>query len=236
MPPATNDPATRRNLLDLVDEVVDLSPQERRRHLDGSGLSLVDRRKVETWLGVEAESSLFLANAPSVIHDLISEDQALAGKIASSGAAPPPPSVSNYQIIGLIGRGAMGAIWKAHDTRLQRDVAIKVLAAPDVAVGDANSRILREARAAARLNHPNTVTIYQIIECDGQVLIVMEFLDGMSLADRTARNGTMPWQEALAAMRDGAAGLRAAHELGLIHRDIKPSNLMQTRRGTVKRF
>lgn len=143
-----------------------------------------------------------------------------------------------YTIIRKLGEGGMGMVYLAHDPDLNRDVAIKQLrpefAAPN---GDLARRFLREARAAARLNHPNTVTIYHIdTQRAGPAapFIVMEYVDGGSLADLLLSEGALPWPQAVQAVRDAAAGLAAAHEAGIVHRDIKPANLMRTQRGVVK--
>jgi serine/threonine protein kinase len=143
-----------------------------------------------------------------------------------------------YRLIRKLGEGGMGIVYLAHDPDLNRDVAIKQLrpefAAPD---SDLSRRFLREARAVARLNHPNVVTIYHIATSRSGAAapyIVMEFVDGGSLADLIGANGSMPWVAAAQAVRDAAAGLAAAHEAGVIHRDLKPANLMRTSRGVVK--
>ena len=143
-----------------------------------------------------------------------------------------------YRIIRKLGEGGMGVVYLAHDPDLNRDVAIKQLrpeyASPD---GDLARRFLREARATARLNHPNVVTIYHIATArDGRTgpFIVMEYVDGGSLADLLVTEGPMAWPAAAQAIGDAAAGLAAAHEAGIVHRDLKPANLMRTRRGIVK--
>jgi predicted ATPase len=139
-----------------------------------------------------------------------------------------------YLIRRELGHGGMGSVWLAHDPALQRDVAIKVLRLGHGSNEPILSRILREARAAARLNHPNAVTVYHVLEQDGEVCIVMELIEGGSLADQIARTGPLAWSVATRAVRDAAAALSAAHAAGLVHRDIKPSNLMRTNQGAIK--
>ena len=143
--------------------------------------------------------------------------------------------LGDYRIIRKLGEGGMGVVYLAHDPELNRDVAIKQLR-PEYAAADGTlaRRFLREARAAARLNHPNTVTIHHIGAHHGVPFIVMEYVDGGSLADALSHGGPMPWPVAAHAIRDAAAGLAAAHEAGIVHRDIKPANLMRTSRGVVK--
>ena len=113
-------------------------------------------------------------------------------------------------------------------------MAIKVLPREFAADPERVSRFLREARLAAKIQQPNTVTIYQVIVEEGLASIVMELVDGGSLDEVVEKRGPMPWREATQAIRDAAAGLAAAHEIGLVHRDVKPANLMCTSKGTVK--
>lgn len=146
------------------------------------------------------------------------------------------PTLGPYRLIRKLGEGGMGIVYLAHDPDLNRDVAIKQLkpefASPD---GDLAKRFLREARAAARLNHPNAVTIYHIAtRIAGAPFIVMEYVDGGSLAEHLEKQGAMHWSAAALAVRDAAAGLAAAHEAGIVHRDLKPANLMRSKRGVVK--
>jgi len=144
--------------------------------------------------------------------------------------------LAQYAIVRQVGAGAMGMVYEARDTDLDRRVAIKLLKLPEGEPDDAmlGERFLREARTAAQLTHPNVAVIYQVGRQGGVPFIAMEWLEGVDLARRVATHGPLPWAEAVAATCDAAAGLAAAHALGLVHRDIKPSNLMQTPDGTVK--
>ncbi len=136
----------------------------------------------------------------------------------------PPPSIAHYRIVSKLGEGGMGAVYRATDTRLNRDVAIKVL--PEAFVSDAArvARFEREAQLLASINHPNIAAIYGIE--DGA--IVMDLVEGADLA------GPVPVNTAIAYARQIAAGLEAAHERGIIHRDLKPANVKVTPDGTVK--
>jgi serine/threonine-protein kinase len=130
-----------------------------------------------------------------------------------------------YRLAGHIANGGMAAVWAAEDLTLGRMVAIKVLAehlAEDTRVV---ARFEREARAAAQLNHPNVVTVYDVLEHDGRPFIVMERLTGGTLAD-VLRRGTPSQQDALRWLREAASALDAAHARGIVHRDIKPANLL----------
>src|SRR5262249_15270317 len=132
-------------------------------------------------------------------------------------------------------------VYLARDLDLDRPVAIKLLrlaARPSstLTTGDprAADRFLREARLAAKLNHPNVAAIYQIGRHDSHTFIAMEWIDGGNLADHLQNSIFLEWQEAARAIRAAAAGLHAAHAAGLIHRDLKPTNLMRTGSGEVK--
>jgi serine/threonine protein kinase len=140
---------------------------------------------------------------------------------------------ARYAGVRPIGHGGMGEIYLAEDTELGRQVAIKVL--DERFAGDAHlrKRFRREALTAARLSgHPNVVTIYDVGEWQGHPFLVMEHLVGGTLGDR-ARSGAVPHAEALRWLRQAAAGLDAAHELGIVHRDVKPANLLFDARGEV---
>src|SRR3954467_14779146 len=138
-----------------------------------------------------------------------------------------------YEIQSLLGAGGMGEVYRARDTRLERDVAIKVV--PEQFAQDANAlaRFHREVRAVAALSHPNIVTIYDVGTDQGFTYAVMELLEGHTLR-RRIKQGAMDWPEAVEIAKGIAEGLAAAHAKGIIHRDIKPENLFLTTDGTVK--
>ena len=139
-----------------------------------------------------------------------------------------------YEILSAIGAGGMGEVYQAHDTKLGRDVAIKVL--PEAFAHDPErlSRFQREAKMLAALNHPNIATIYGLEQSNGTSYLVMELVSGETLAERIKRDGAVPVEEALAIAKQIAEALEAAHEKGIIHRDLKPANVKVTPEGKVK--
>jgi eukaryotic-like serine/threonine-protein kinase len=141
---------------------------------------------------------------------------------------------SRYELRDTIGRGGMGEVYRAFDQSLQRDVAVKVL--PVHLIGDATAerRFTREAQRAASLTHPNIVTVHDAVSEPGLHAIVMELIDGPSLADVLRDEGPLPTERAFEVAGGVAAALAAAHERGLIHRDVKPSNILIAPDGTPK--
>ena len=142
----------------------------------------------------------------------------------------PPRVFDDYVVIAPLGSGAMGQVYVGQDEVLDRRVALKFIAA-DRPSGSARARFLREARAIARLVHPNVVSVYRIGEVEDRPYIAYEFVPGTSL-DQIPK--PMGWKDALRIGLGLAAGLSAAHKAGTIHRDIKPSNVMITSAGAVK--
>ncbi len=141
--------------------------------------------------------------------------------------------LAHYEILGPLGAGGMGEVYKARDTQLQREVAIKVLPQAFAKDPERFARFDREAKILAALNHPNLAMIHGLAESHGGRALVMELVPGETLGDRIKR-GAMPLAEALAVARQIAEALEAAHEKGVIHRDLKPGNVMITPSGLVK--
>jgi eukaryotic-like serine/threonine-protein kinase len=142
--------------------------------------------------------------------------------------------LGSYEVLAQIGAGGMGEVYKAHDTKLGRDVAIKVLPEAFAHDGERLARFQREARILASLNYPNIATIHGLEQSNGTSYLVMELVSGETLADRIKRDGAVPIEEGLAICKQIAEALEAAHEKGIIHRDLKPANVKVTPEGKVK--
>ena len=141
--------------------------------------------------------------------------------------------LGHYDVTALIGEGGMGQVWQATDTQLNRQVALKILPDAFAADPDRLARFTREAQILASLNHPNIAAIYGIEEAEGTRALVLELVEGPTLADRIAK-GPIPLDEALPIAKQIADALEAAHEAGVIHRDLKPANITVREDGTVK--
>jgi eukaryotic-like serine/threonine-protein kinase len=145
----------------------------------------------------------------------------------------PGQTLKNYRIINKIGQGGMGEVYLAEDTQLGRRVAIKLLPAKAISDEHARKRLVREARAAAKLDHPNICSVYEVGEEDGHSFIVMQYLEGETLDTRMTRK-PLEMKESLTIASQVADALSEAHSHGIIHRDIKPGNIMITLRGQAK--
>ncbi|MDP6605226.1 MAG: protein kinase [Dehalococcoidia bacterium] len=145
-------------------------------------------------------------------------------------ALSPGTKIGPYEIQAPLGEGGMGAVYRAHDAKLQRDVAIKVLAQQDA---DAAARLLQEARAASALNHPNICTIHEVGEHDGQAFIVMEYVEGKPLSELIPPDG-LPAESVVSYAMQISDALAHAHERGVVHRDLKGQNVVITPNGRAK--
>ncbi len=164
------------------------------------------------------EKLFSLTKSPATLYKTLKEGTLFANK---------------YRIGGEIGRGGMGVVYKAEDTKLKRIVALKFLPQELMRDKEAKERFIQEAQAAAALDHPNICTIYEINESDGQTFISMAYIKGQSLKEKIA-SGPIILEEVLNITIDIAEGLKEAHENGIIHRDIKPANIMLTNKNQVK--
>jgi serine/threonine-protein kinase len=181
------------------------------------------RSEVESLLAAHERADGFLDRAPMPV---------LRGVFA---AAPLAPGVrlGVFEITGTLGAGGMGEVYRARDTRLGRDVAVKLLPSVLADDPDRRARLERESRLLAALNHPHIAAIHSVEEIDGRLALILELVEGPTLADRLA-TGPIPIAEALQVARQLAEALAAAHGKGVVHRDLKPSNVKITSDGGVK--
>ena len=171
------------------------------------------------------------------IHQAISAQPSTDGHTSSSLNPAPPllgEQFGSYSIRALLGKGGMGEVYRAYDNRLGRDVAIKTLPADFASQSDRLTRFHREARMLAALNHPNIAAIYALEEYAGQTFLIMELVEGDTLAERVARTGALPLEEVLDVAGQVIEAVQAAHAKGIVHRDLKPANIKVTPEGRVK--
>ncbi len=217
------DPERWKRVRDAVEAAIGLDAAVRASVLDRFALTPDDRREAEALLAAHDASGGFLAEPASVLTHLVSDAPLPSGRM-----------LGNYSIDREIGRGGMGIIYRAHDTRLGRDVAIKVL--PPALANDVRrrARLEREARAAAAVSHPGVALVYALeADASGTAFIVSELVDGVTLREELAQ-GPLPVAVALATAAEVARAVSAAHARGVVHRDLKPENIMRTRAGRVK--
>src|SRR5947209_14092749 len=141
--------------------------------------------------------------------------------------------LGSHEITALLGRGGMGEVYRARDLKLKREVAIKILPEEFSRDPDRVSRFQREAEVLASLNHQNIAAIYDLQEAEGSRFLVLELVEGETLAERIQR-GRIPFDEALQIAKSICEALEAAHEQGIVHRDLKPANIKITPDGKVK--
>jgi serine/threonine protein kinase/Tol biopolymer transport system component len=212
------DPGSRDRIADLHDRALECAPEERRAFLENAcnGDHAV-LEEVESLLRYESDAARFLETPAAVA----------AGDLART----PDRSqivgrqLGPYTIVAPLGAGGMGEVYRAHDSKLGRDVAIKILPSQFTADPERRSRFAREARLLATLNHPHIGAIYGLEDIDGAAALILELVEGPSLADRLT-HGPLPIAEALAIARQLADALDAAHEHGIVHRDLKPANIV----------
>jgi serine/threonine protein kinase/WD40 repeat protein len=174
------------------------------------------RREVERLLAGQQEAGEFLETPAFVT--------------ASVQPLAPGTRLGPYEIVAAAGAGGMGEVYKARDTRLDRIVAIKVIAGVAAMDSSARERFTREARAIASLNHPHICALYDVGDHEGQMFLVMEHLAGQTLAQRLEK-GALPLKQVLTIASEIAEALSAAHRQGVVHRDLKPANVMVTKSG-----
>ena len=219
-------PERWRQIDQLLEAALEREPEERAAFLaDACAGDESLRLEVESLLRSDEAADCFIEEpAVALVAEVIAEQpaQAMAGR-----------RIGHYKILSRLGSGGMGEVYLAEDLKLARKVAIKFLAPALMADEEAKKRLLREARAAAALDHPNICTIHEVGDEAGRSFIVMQYIEGETLAARIERE-RLGLSEALAIAIQVAEALQEAHQHGIIHRDIKPQNLMLTARGQVK--
>jgi Tol biopolymer transport system component len=220
------DAERRRRAFELCDAALDLDERERAAFVAAAcGGDEALRQDVEALLAHAQKAEGFLASPiGEVAAHVLADDH---------GASLVGRQIGSHRILSLLGAGGMGEVYRAHDTKLGRDVAIKVVA--DVFLSDPErlARFEREARVLATLNHPHIGAIYGLEDAAGVRGLVLELVEGATLAERLA-SGPLPIPEALTVAHQIAEALEAAHEKGIVHRDLKPANIKITADGTVK--
>jgi len=211
---------------ELFHRATDLPPAERDRFLTTAcaGDALL-RQEVESLLANDDPEDKIVESAVSeAVNQLPSapSPENLAGK-----------QIGVYKVVGVIGKGGMGMVYKATDTTLDRSVALKALPAGQFTDAQGKRRFLQEAKAASALNHPNIVTVHGLINEHGTDFLIMEYLAGKTLDQVIPKKG-LALKQALAYAQEIADALSAAHAAGIIHRDVKPSNIIVTEQGRVK--
>jgi len=191
---------------------------------EACGSDEVVRMEVESLLAQPVSAENFLEEATMAVAESPLDDPAamLTGR-----------RLGVHQVLELLGAGGMGEVYRARDTRLGRDVAVKVLPRVFAADPERRGRLEREARLLAALNHPHIGAIYGFEEAEGVHALVLELVEGPTLAERLQR-GPCPVTEAVAIAHQVADALEAAHEKGIVHRDLKPGNIKVRPDGTVK--
>jgi len=214
-----------RQIEQLYHAARECEPGERAHFLLKACADKEVRDEVESLLGCEAQAEGFLeAPALEVTAEALAEGRArsMSGRV-----------LGHYQIIAFLGAGGMGEVYRARDSRIGRDVAVKVMP-PGIATNPERLRLFeQEARAAGALNHPNILSIFDVGVQDDAPYVVYELLEGETLRDRL-RKGSLSRRKALEYARQIATGLAAAQDKGITHRDLKPENLFLTRAGRVK--
>ena len=210
--------APRDRISDLYHRALECTPDQRGAFLEEACAGdAALRGEVESLLRYEPDSAPFL-ETPAML-------------MGSDPARPPDSSpmigrqLGPYTIVAPLGAGGMGEVYRARDTKLGREVAIKILPSHFTADPERRARFAREARLLATLNHPHIGAIYGLEESDGVTALVLELVEGPTLADRLER-GPLPMAEALTIARQVAEALDAAHEKGIVHRDLKPANVV----------
>jgi serine/threonine protein kinase len=208
----------------LFQQALERAPAERATFLrEACGSDEALRTELESQLAAHDHMGAFVEGSP--LKALDESAVASFARVLQRGDRLGP-----YEILGPLGAGGMGEVYQARDTRLDRTVALKVLSASISSHPEFRTRFGREARAVAALNHPHICTLHDVGHQDGVDFLVMEYLEGQTLADRLTK-GALPLEQALKIAIEIAEALEKAHRQGIVHRDLKPGNVMLTKSG-----
>jgi len=219
-------PEQWQQVRDVLHDVVQLPANQRSAYLDVrcAGEPAL-RREVEQLLAAESNVPTSFLESPAVEQLPPQTETSLSGTVLAAGTKLGP-----YVVQSLLGVGGMGEVYKARDTRLNRTVAVKILPQSLLAGPFRRQRFEREARAISALQHPNVCTLYDIGSHDGTEYLVMEYLEGETLADLLAK-GKLTLDQTLRYATEVADALDGAHRRGIVHRDLKPANIFITTHG-----
>ncbi|HVT56972.1 MAG TPA: protein kinase [Thermoanaerobaculia bacterium] len=231
------DSERRQRINELCAAAAERAPAERSDFLAAAcGDDAALRREVESRLGAREQAPAFIETPTFRFPGVRKPDAAEQAEEAEEEVEThltPGARLGPYEIVALLGEGGMGQVYLAHDPRLGREVAIKVLSRHTPADRAQLARFEQEARAASALNHPNLLAVFDVGDQGGIPYVVTELLEGETLEARLQR-GPLPLREGLECARQIAAGLAAAHEKGIVHRDLKPANVFLTRDARAK--
>lgn len=205
-----------------------------RRNRTSGNIASADRGRDGVAREVASTAETYVLVSGSLSKPPPGSDQPTPAGGASSFVRLEGDRIGGFRVTGVIGKGGMGTVFKAHDEALDREVAIKVLSKQLSDDPDTVQRFKQEACSAARVTHPNIVHIYTRGEEDGRSYFVMEYVPGRSLGQEVQEQGKIPVERAVDWIRESALALEAAHRSGIIHRDIKPSNILLDAAGTIR--
>ncbi|HYH66485.1 MAG TPA: serine/threonine-protein kinase [Urbifossiella sp.] len=212
-------PADRdERLAALIDALTAEQKAGRRPDVAAAAAAHPDLAAELTDLWAVAQFAALAAPTPTVVYE--------PRPAASSDPATPPREFGDFEIVGELGRGGMGVVYKARQKSLDRTVALKMIREAHLASPEDAARFRTEAAATARLKHPNIVTVYEVGTVGGQAYLCMEYVDGPTLAQRVAADGPLPPREAARLVAVIARAVQQAHAEGILHRDLKPSNIL----------
>jgi eukaryotic-like serine/threonine-protein kinase len=215
---------------ELFEAAVDAQPPDLRRWLQAECDDAEVRDEVESLLNHHSRAGSFLNQpVPESVPELLAEDEGVDVELLAPGTV-----IGQYTVVRELGRGAMGRVYLATDSRLGRQVALKALAPHLTGAASHRERLKREARAAAGLTHSGICTVYALEEIDGHLFIVSELVDGHTLREEIVRDRQPRAEAILSTARELADALASAHAKGITHRDFKPENVMRDRSGRLK--